>query len=140
MNGNDFMAWILRSPLHGMLSKSMMLITITGRKTGKKFSIPVGYYEDRGYLWTVSSRDRTWWRNLQGGAEVLLHLKGKDVRAFSDTDLNEESVCARLVDFLIHMPQAPRSFGVRMENKIPNAEDVARVGKTRLFVKTKLLE
>ncbi len=140
MNGNDFMAWILRSPLHGMFSKSMMLITITGRKTGKKFSIPVGYYEDGGYLWTVSSRDRTWWRNLQGGAELLLRLKGKDVRAFSDTDLNEESVCARLVDFLIHMPQAPRAFGVHMENKIPNAEDVARVGKTRLFVKTKLLE
>jgi hypothetical protein len=118
----------------------MMLITITGRKTGKKISIPVGYYEDGGYLWTVSNRDRTWWRNLQGGAEVLLRLKGKDVRAFSDTDLNEEAVCGRLMDFLIHMPQAPRSFGVRMENKIPNVEDVARVGKTRLFVKTKLLE
>jgi len=35
MNGNDFMAWVLRSPFHGMLSNGMMLITITGRKTGK---------------------------------------------------------------------------------------------------------
>ena len=32
MNGNDFMAWVLRSPFHGMLSAGMMLITITGTK------------------------------------------------------------------------------------------------------------
>lgn len=140
MNGNNFMAWILRSPFHGMLSKGMMLITVTGRKTGKKITTPIGYYEDGGYLWTVTSRDRTWWKNLQGGAEVLLHFKGKDVRAFSETDLNEESVKARMVDFLIHVPQAARSFGIRVENKLPNAEDVARISKDRLFVKTKLLE
>lgn len=44
MNGNDFMAWVLRSPFHGMLSNGMMLITITGRKTGKTYTTPVGYY------------------------------------------------------------------------------------------------
>ena len=42
MKGNDFMAWVLRSPFHGMLSKGMMLITITGRKTGKTYTTPVG--------------------------------------------------------------------------------------------------
>lgn len=44
MNGNDFMAWVLRSPFHGMLSNGMMLITVTGRKTGKTYITPVGYY------------------------------------------------------------------------------------------------
>jgi hypothetical protein len=138
MNGNFFIEWLLRSFLHGMLSKGMMLITVTGRKTGRKYTTPIGYYESEGCLWTVTSRDRTWWRNLQGGAEVLLRLKGKDVRAFSDVDLNEESVKTRMVDFLTHVPQAARSFGIRVENKIPNAEDVARVAKDRLFVRTKL--
>lgn len=65
MNGNDFMAWVLRSPLHGILSKGMMLITVTGRKTGKKYTLPVEYFEADGFLWIVTSRDRTWWRNLQ---------------------------------------------------------------------------
>ena len=38
MKGNDFMVWVLRSPFHGMLSNGMMLITITGRKTGKTYA------------------------------------------------------------------------------------------------------
>ena len=139
MNGNFFIEWLLRSPFHGMLSNGMMLITVTGRRTGKKFTTPISYYESDGYLWTVSSRDRTWWKNLQGGAEVLLHLRGRDVRAFSEIDLNEESVKTLMADFLTHVPQAARSFGIRMENHIPNAEDVARIAKERLFVKTKLL-
>ena len=75
MNGNDFMAWILRSPLHGMLSNGMMLITITGRKTGKKYTTPVGYYMEGETMWVITSRERTWWKNLQGGAKVDLLLK-----------------------------------------------------------------
>lgn len=41
MNGNDFMAWVLRSPIHGMLSNGMMLITVTGRKTGMPTPLPL---------------------------------------------------------------------------------------------------
>ena len=43
MNGYDFVAWLLRSPFHGMLSNGMMLITVSGRKTGKKYTTPVDY-------------------------------------------------------------------------------------------------
>ena len=140
MNGNFFVKWLLRSPFHGMLSKGMLLITVTGRKTGRQYTTPIGYYESDGYLWTVTSRDRTWWRNVQGGAEVTLRLQGKNVRAFSDTDLDENSVEARMIDFFKHVPQAAQPLGVRVENNIPNAGDVARVAKERLFVRTKLLE
>ena len=65
MNGNDFMSWVLRSPFHGMLSDGMMIMTVTGRKTGKKFTFPVGYYPEDGCLWVITSRDRTWWKNLR---------------------------------------------------------------------------
>jgi len=34
-----------------------MLITVTGRKTGKKYTTPVGYYQQDGYLWVLTSRD-----------------------------------------------------------------------------------
>ena len=139
MNGNFFMSWLLRSPLHSMLSKGMMLITVTGRKSGKKYTTPVGYYESEGYLWTVTSHDRTWWKNLQGGAEVMLHLRGRDIRAFADLVLEAESIKLRMMEFLIRVPQAARSFGIRMDDKTPNAEDVAHISKDRLFVRTKIL-
>lgn len=92
MNGNDFMAWVLRSPLHGMLSGNTLLITFTGRKTGKRYTTPINFYREGEYLWAVSSRDRTWWRNLQGGAPVDLLLKRKFMQAFAETEMDGDAV------------------------------------------------
>ncbi len=137
MNGNDFMSWMLRSPLHGMLSDGMMLITVTGRKTGKKITLPVGYYPENRYLWVITSRDRTWWKNLRGGAEVDLLLKRKPVKAFADTELDEQFVETRMVEYLQHVPQAAKMMKIRMEAGKPNLEDIRATAKDRLFVKIK---
>ncbi|OGO75463.1 MAG: hypothetical protein A3K45_04950 [Chloroflexi bacterium RIFOXYC12_FULL_59_14] len=139
MNGNDFMAWVLRSPFHGMLSNGMMLITITGRKTGKKYTTPVGYYREGNSLWVITSRDRTWWKNLCGGADVGLLLKRKQVSGFAELELDESAVQARLSDYVKHIPQAAKPMGIRVQNGQANAEDVARVAQDRLFVKVKLV-
>lgn len=129
------MSAVLRSPLHGMLSNGMMLITITGRKTGRQYTTPVGYYEEGGYLWVLTSRERTWWRNLQGGASVDLLLKRRLVKGFAETELDEESVKKHMYEYIRHVPQAAKPMGIRMENKTPNPEDIARTAKDRLFVK-----
>jgi len=139
MNGNDFMAWVLRSPFHGMLSSGMMLITTTGRKTGKKYTTPVGYYREGNSLWVITSRDRTWWKNLCGGADVGLLLKRKQVSGFAELELDESAVQARLGDYVKHIPQAAKPMGIRVQNGQANAEDVARVAQDRLFVKVKLV-
>ena len=139
MNGNDFMAWVLRSPFHGMLSNGMMIITVTGRKTGKIYTTPVGYYEEGGYLWIVTNRERTWWKNLQGGANVGLLLKRKPVQGTADTELDEKCVETRMYEYLRHVPQAAKPMEIRMQDKKPNAEDIARTAKGRLFVRIKLL-
>ena len=138
MKGNDFMVWVLRSPFHGMLSNGMMLITITGRKTGKTYTTPVGYYMEDGTMWVITSRERTWWKNLQGGAKVDLLLKRKPVQGFAEPDLDEKSVEARMVEYLRHGPQAAKPMKVRIENGKPNPRDVANTAKDRLFVKIKV--
>jgi deazaflavin-dependent oxidoreductase (nitroreductase family) len=71
MTRNDFVTFILRTPLHVFLGNTM-LITVTGRKTGQKYSTPVGFYREGDTLWVISSRDRTWWRNVKNGANVSL--------------------------------------------------------------------
>ena len=138
MTGNDFMSWVLRSPFHGILSNGMMLITVTGCKTGRKITTPVGYYEEGGYLWVITNRDRTWWRNLRGGAEVELFLKHKPVRAFAETELDEKAVETRMYEYLRHVPQSAKPMGIRVENGNANAEDLERVAKDRLFVRFRL--
>ena len=138
MKGNDFMVWVLRSPFHGMLSNGMMLITITGRKTGKTYTTPVGYYMEDGTMWVITSRERKWWKNLQGGAKVDLLLKRKPVQGFADVELDEKSVLARMPEYLRHIPQAAKPMKIRMEDGKPNQEDVATSAKDRLFVKIKV--
>jgi deazaflavin-dependent oxidoreductase (nitroreductase family) len=138
MNGNGFMSWVLRSPFHRILSNGMMLITVTGRKTGKKYTTPVGYYRENGNLWVLTSRDRTWWKNIQGGAQVGLLLKRKPVNAFAVPELDEKAVQLRMVEYLEHIPQAAKSMGIRVEQGKPNADDIARTTKDRLFVRITL--
>jgi deazaflavin-dependent oxidoreductase (nitroreductase family) len=135
MTGNDFMSWVLRSPLHGMMSNSMMLITVRGRKTGKKYTLPVNYYRENGNLWVLTNLDRTWWRNLQDGAEVSVLLKRQPVSAYAVPELKTQSVEQLLSDYLKHIPQAAKPMGIRMEKGTPNSEDIERVAKDRLFVR-----
>ena len=72
---NPFVSTILRSPLHRVLSGSVLLLTFTGRKTGKRFTIPVGYTPEGDTLTLFSSR--SWYKNLRGGSPVVVYLKGR---------------------------------------------------------------
>ena len=134
MTGNDFVKFFLRTPLHVFMGDTM-LITVKGRKTGKSYSTPVGYYRENGYLWIISSRDRTWWRNVRKGADVILLIKGKTIPAFAETVLDEKEVEKQLVDYARHIPMSARGLGIRIENNIPNMYDVVRLSKERLFVR-----
>ena len=138
MDGNTFISWVLRSPFHGLLSNGTMLITVTGRKTGKKYTTPVGYYQQDVYLWILTSRDRQWWRNVKNGAEVSLLLKRKPVQGFAEVELEARAVEARMFEYIKHVPMAAKPLGIRMENNTANAEDVARAARDRLFVKIKV--
>ena len=77
--GNPAVRLLLRSPLHGLASRQLALITVTGRRSGRSFTIPVGYRRD-GDVVTVPvgwPERKLWWRNLRGeGAPVQLRLRG----------------------------------------------------------------
>ncbi len=134
MNGNDFVRLALHSPLHVVMGDTM-LIALTGRKTGRTISVPVNYYQDGEALWVLSVRSRKWWRNLMAGAPVRLHLHGKDAAGFAELVLDEGAVARHLSDYVRRLPASARYLGVRVENGIPNGEDVTRVAKERLFIK-----
>jgi deazaflavin-dependent oxidoreductase (nitroreductase family) len=137
MTGNDFVKFFLRTPLYVFMGDTM-LITVTGRKTGKKYTTPVGFYRDGDTLWIISSRDRTWWRNVSDGADVLMRIRGKDVNGFAEAILDEEVVAAQVIEYVRHIPMAAKGLGVRVENGEPHPEDAARLAKERMFVSVKL--
>lgn len=134
---NPIMSAILRSPLHPMLGDTMLL-TVTGRKSGHRYTTPVGYYQVGDLLWVMSSRDRTWWRNVRGGARVSIHIHGRDVQGFAEAVLNEEAVAVQVAEYLRHVPMAARGMRTRLDHGAVNPQDAARLARQKLFVKIQL--
>jgi deazaflavin-dependent oxidoreductase (nitroreductase family) len=66
---------ILRSPLHRVLSKRLMLISVTGRKTGKIYTTPVAYAQDGDHL-LIAAGGR-WRENLSARPQVTVVLRGR---------------------------------------------------------------
>ncbi len=53
---NPLMRALLRSPFHGLLSGMLMLLSYTGRKSGRTYTIPIGYFDwDAGELMAFTS-------------------------------------------------------------------------------------
>ena len=77
---NPLVGWLIRSPLHRLASQRLALITYTGRRSGRRYTIPVGYQMDGLQVTiTVGSPDRkVWWRSLTGtGTSVELVVRGR---------------------------------------------------------------
>ena len=139
MNGNSFISFLLRSPLHRMMSGSTMLITVTGRKSGRPITTPVNYYQEGETLWVISNRERTWWRNLKGGAPVKLRLRGQEVDGFGEAVLVESEVAAQIGEYVRHLPISARSLGVHMQAGQPDPADLSRLAQERVMVRINLV-
>ncbi len=136
---NPIMSWMMRSPLHFMVSKNMMLMSYTGWKSGKSYTTPMNYLAMDGALYTNSYRDRVWWRNLRGGAEVTLRLKGEDVPAHAEVIEDQSAVAGYLNEYLEAAPHLAKYIQVRMDdNGKPLAEDIARRAQEMVVVRTEL--
>lgn len=93
---NPIMKWLLRSPLHSVVSGTYMLLTITGRRTGTVYTTPVQYAQQGDVLYAITSAGYTWWKNLRGGAEVKVLLRGKSLSGQAEASTAPQMVGALL--------------------------------------------
>jgi len=141
---NAIMAGLLRSPLHSFLSQNTMLMTYNGRKSGKVYSTPMNYirvHEPDGEVYlTTSYRQRKWWRNLRGGAEVTVRVQGRDLKARAEVAEAGAAVAEGLATFLGHVPAWAKYYQVKLNaDGKPDAADVAEAARTRVIVRTRLI-
>jgi deazaflavin-dependent oxidoreductase (nitroreductase family) len=134
---NKVIAWVLSTPLHALVSKDIMLLTVTGRKTGKRYPMPVSYARDGELI--ICSTDRTradWWKNLRGGATVTLRLCGQEVTGQATvTSEDRQALIKGINTMLTQVPRDAKHYEVRLdENKKPLAEDVSRATDYRIIL------
>ena len=81
--GNTLTIGVLESPLHGMMSKGLLVLEYEGRRSGKRYEIPLQYIEDDEtlYIWAGNATEKTWWRNFQKPTPVTVQLRGEEVAA-----------------------------------------------------------
>ena len=133
---NPIMIWLLRSLFHGMISRSVMLVSVRGRKTGKTISTPTNYLRDGNTLWVISWRDRKWWRNLRGGAHVRLLLAGREVTGCGQVIEEQKAVGQSLMDYYRKVPKYAKHVGIGSDaTGLPVAADCERAAKNLLMVR-----
>jgi deazaflavin-dependent oxidoreductase (nitroreductase family) len=95
---NPVIRALLRSPVHGLLSGQILLLTYTGRRSGRQYTLPVGYLRDGDALLVVSQHSelKQWWRNLRDGAPVTVLLRRERVSARADLIEDPEAVAAEV--------------------------------------------
>lgn len=96
---NPTMKFVLRSPLHQALSGQIMILIFDGRKSGKRYTIPVAYMEDAGKLYAFAHG--TWNKNFTAeAAPVGVRVRGRLVRARARA-IEDPTVIAHLIDRMV---------------------------------------
>jgi hypothetical protein len=110
-----------------MLSKRFVLLTVTGRKTGRSYVIPVGRHESDGELVVCASG--RWRHNLRGGAQVRVTIDGRERAGYAEFEDDPEAV-AQVYRMLLERlgPGNARMLGLRLNvDRLPTNEELRPV-------------
>ncbi|GHO99815.1 hypothetical protein KSF_098630 [Reticulibacter mediterranei] len=110
---NRLVVGLLRSPFHALLSGTTMLLTFTGQKSGRRYTIPVRYLRTNETLLTLT--DSPWWRNLRGGVPVDLSIAGQNVRGRAEVNTDPDDVEQAIYSMLRQTPSDARFYQVHLD-------------------------
>lgn len=136
--GNTMAMAVLRSPLHRMMSSSLLVLTYNGRRSGKQYDLPLQYIDLDGTLmiWAGNATDKTWWRNFETPVTAAVRLRGRDVDAKASLVDDPWQRTAALRAYMERYPYTtasgrPKFFGERWK---PTDEELAEVAASTVWV------
>jgi deazaflavin-dependent oxidoreductase (nitroreductase family) len=135
---NSAMKFVLRSPVHAMVSKTILLISFSGRKSGKTYTTPVSYSQsgDQVSIFTHA----TWWKNLRSSPMVTLRIRGQEFPGLAELVAEDkQAIAAELAAHLQMVPSDARYYGVTFdEHGNPRAEEVQKAVQSVVMVRVQL--
>ena len=136
---NWVMSWLLRSPFHGLISGSILLITYNGRRSGTQYSAPLNYVRDGNTLWVTSVRSRRWWCNFREEWPIKVLLQRVEIEANGFAITEPEQLNQAFSEFFRLSPTSARFFKVDLEDDgTPNQEDLDRIVAERVLVRIQI--
>ncbi|HUN37778.1 MAG TPA: hypothetical protein VMU95_37775 [Trebonia sp.] len=90
---NRIVNTLLRTPgISGAIGKRLVIINVTGRKTGRRYSVPVAYTRHEGSL--LVGTQFAWARNMRTGEPVEVIMLGRRRQASVQVISDEDGVVA----------------------------------------------
>jgi hypothetical protein len=114
---NPAMTLLLRSPLHRRISGSLALLSYTGRKSGKRFTTPVGYHRAGQHILVFTHSP--WWKNFEGGAPVTMLIEGKEVQGHAEAIRDPDQI-------FTHVEPLVRKYGAKQARRMALTLDPGR--------------
>ena len=128
---------LLRSPLHRLMSGSVMLISVTGRKTGRAYTIPLSYTREGDMVTACTSVTNVWPKNLAGGAPARLLLRGAWRPAVAEPVVPGEE---DLGWYLRRVPRDAKYHRVRLDRLgRPDPGDLELAAREQLMIRARLV-
>ncbi|WP_267643245.1 nitroreductase/quinone reductase family protein [Haloarchaeobius amylolyticus] len=109
---NPVFRGLLRSPLHGVLDRWLVLLSYAGRESGDQYVFPVTYTRVDGCLVVVTPKaDSRWWLNFRGGHPASIWYRGEERSATGAvvTGPERQKLLTRYVD---DHPLLRRALGI----------------------------
>lgn len=135
---NALMRGMLRTPLvQRVMGKMFALMTVTGAKTGRRYTTPVQYLSHDGEFVVLSQRMRTWWKNIGTRPDVEMRIEGEIVQGRGRIASGEEARSV-LADCLREQPRVAKFYGLEPDDSGAFAdEDLERLlGRVAIIVVT----
>ncbi len=98
----------------GDLASKVMVLHVTGRKTGRVYRVPVGRQQVDGRVCTFT--DGSWRHNLRGGARIDVTIEGVTKPAHAELEDDAGKVARVFLERIedVGVAEAQRSLGIRV--------------------------
>jgi hypothetical protein len=135
---NPLVVALLRSPLHSLLSGNTMLVSFTGRRSGKRYTVPISYVREDDTI--ICFTGSPWWKNLRGGAPVVVRVRGQDLDGSAlPIDGDPGAISQGIQALLRRVPRDASFYGVTLNSEgIPDQEQVDRAARRITMIRIQL--
>lgn len=98
---NQIVKLLLATPLHSLMSDSMMVMRYQGRRSGRELATPVRYVRDGETIIASTSASTNWWRNLEDADSSELLVAGEVVRMTPEVIRNNDQVVLPILQSIL---------------------------------------
>ncbi|MGE2689027.1 hypothetical protein [Mycolicibacterium pulveris] len=137
---NPTMRLLMHTPLIGSMRKQLIVLTVTGRKSRRRFSFPLSAAELDGVYYALTSAP--WKNNFRGGANATVQHAGSFIRVHGELITDPAAVghiCRRCAESY-GAKRAQISLGMKFRDtdRIPTPEEFAEAVARERFAAIRL--